>query len=77
MNFTGTISKRTETDFGTVTVTDETNCFMAKVFVDNVELIRFPIVKSADLNEINLRICNVVYQTGFIDGPAKVTLNPV
>lgn len=77
MNYQGDISKKVDSSFATVDVIEQSDRYIASIVVGGNEVIKFPIVKTADVNEISLRISNVVHQTGFIDGPVTVTLNPV
>jgi len=77
VNYTGTVIKQVDAVLGEVVVTESANFQMVEISVGGTVLMTFPLPLSADQEELTLRICNVVFQTGLVDRSVRVELAPV
>ncbi len=73
---TGTVFTLTETTLGTIQIETATNYNICKVFVGGEVVIQIPLEKTLDTNAIAIRLAVVVQQTGLVDKPVRIELNP-
>ena len=77
MTFTGTVFQYESSSVADITVDETENYIWINIRVGENVVVKFPLAKGADRNEIELRIRNVVNQTGIIKNSCEVVLTPV
>lgn len=75
MDYTGIVKKSVPTEFAIFQVLEQTNQLLVEISLGGQVVIRFPMKKGIDQNEIGVRISTVISQTGFIDGEITVVFD--
>lgn len=76
MDFTGTIFERQEKNLATFTADVVGDYIVVQITVNDIIVIKFPLHKDSDSNEIALRVGNIVNQTMLVDNPVRVEVAP-
>lgn len=76
MNLTGIIFHRKESELANVIVTDGATMTNVSVTIGGSQVIKFPLTLGLDADLIASKIGNVINQTGLIDYPVTVVLEP-
>lgn len=77
ITYTGNVFEKVETLLGTLSVTEGENYLWIVLSVAGQEVVKFPLAKGSDSNEIALRTGNIINQTKLVDNPVRVVINPV
>lgn len=73
MGIVGEVFGMSEHQIARVETEEYGDYLICRVFVNNNEVIKFPLAADADSNEVALRVGNIVDQTGLVDNPCRVT----
>lgn len=77
ITFTGNVFERVETLLGLLSVTEGENYLWVAITVSGKEVIKFPLDKDSDSNEIALRTENIINQCGLVANSVRVVVEPV
>lgn len=77
MKFTGTVFKREEIELGTVECSISVGYLWCRLKVNESTVILFPLDPDTDIPVINVRMGNIINQTGLVSNPVRVELTPV
>jgi len=72
MVITGSVYEKQEQEIALVEVKEVGNYKFIEVSREGLLVIKFPLKKTVDTNEINLRTANIVNQTGLVENPVRV-----
>jgi len=72
MVITGSVYEKQEQEIALVEVKEVGNYKFIEVSREGLLVIKFPLQKTVDTNEINLRTANIVNQTGLVENPVRV-----
>jgi len=77
ITFTGNVFERVETLLGLLSVTEGENYLWVAITVSGKEVIKFPLDKDSDSNEIALRTGNIINQCSLVANSVRVVVEPV
>ena len=72
MVITGSVYEKQEQEIALVEVKEVGNYKFIEVSREGLLVIKFPLQKTVDTNEISLRTANIVNQTGLVENPVRV-----
>ncbi len=75
MNYIGNVHHKLETDLGTLACVVSGPYLICKLTVGDTEVLRVPLSASAAKSEIEVRLTNIINQTGLVSNPVRVVLN--
>ncbi|GAI97269.1 unnamed protein product [marine sediment metagenome] len=74
MIYTGKVFEKVDSEIANIEVEETAVHKIVSIFVGGVLVVKFPLFKDIDSNEVALRTGNVVNQTGLVDNPVRIEI---
>ncbi len=77
MVISGIVFEQVDSQIATIETEVQGQYLFCSVIVNSSEVIKFPLAANADLNEVALRVGNVINQTGLVSNVVRIETSEI